>query len=263
MEDYLSINKQAWNQVVDKHFESEFYDVKNFINGKDPLNEPELTLLGDIRGKTILHLQCHFGMDTLALVRKGASVSGIDFSEKAIEKARELSQMVHLDAEFICSDIYSLNISHDKLFDIVFTSYGTIGWLPDLDRWASVLSKHLRKGGIFVMADFHPMIWMFDKSFSQFQYSYFNIEKIREEEQGSYADTSSEKNRITFGWNHPISEILNSLINAGFELQSFNEFDYSPYSCFENCVRIEDRKYKIAHLQDKVPMMYSIKAIKR
>ncbi|HNQ12174.1 MAG TPA: class I SAM-dependent methyltransferase [Bacteroidia bacterium] len=263
MSDYLKINKLAWNQVVQKHFDSDFYNVRGFLEGIDPLNEPELSLLGNINEKSLLHLQCHFGMDTLALAKRGATCTGVDFSEKAIEKAHVLSEMSKIPSSFICKDIYSLKEEKLNSFDIVFTSYGTIGWLPDLDQWANIISEHLKPGGLFVMADFHPLIWMFDENFSSFKFRYFNSGPIEEEESGSYADSKSSEKRKTIGWNHAISEILNSLIKAGLTIERFDEYDYSPYDCFSKCVEISNRKYRIEGFENKLPMVYAIRATKR
>ncbi len=134
MEDYIKINKQTWNNKTEVHVASDFYDNDNFLKGKSTLNSIELNLLGDLKDKKILHLQCHFGQDSLSLSRMGAKVTGVDLSNKAIEKAEELNQLLNLNAKFICCNIYDLPNYLNEKFDIVFTSYGTIGWLPDLSK---------------------------------------------------------------------------------------------------------------------------------
>ena len=142
--DYLEINKQTWNNKTEVHIDSEFYDNENFLKGKSSLNAIELKLLGDFSNKKILHLQCHFGQDSLSLARLGAKVTGVDLSDQAIEKAKEFNEKLNLDAQFICCDVYDLPNHLDEKFDIVFTSYGTIGWLPDLTKWANLVSKFLK-----------------------------------------------------------------------------------------------------------------------
>jgi 2-polyprenyl-3-methyl-5-hydroxy-6-metoxy-1,4-benzoquinol methylase len=153
-DNYIDINKKAWDQKTQYHVESPFYDMDTFMKGKSTLNDIELQLLGNVTGKRVLHLQCHFGQDTLSLGRMGATVTGVDFSEAAINKARQLSHDIGVPARFVCCDIYDLHNHLDEQFDIVFTSYGTIGWLPDLDKWADVVSKFLKPGGRFVFAEF-------------------------------------------------------------------------------------------------------------
>ena len=262
MKDYIKINKQTWNNKTAVHIDSDFYDNDNFIKGKSTLNSIELDLLGDVNGKKILHLQCHFGQDSLSLARLGAKVTGVDLSDRAIAKAQELNIKLQLDAQFICCDIYDLPNHLNDTFDIVFTSYGTIGWLPDLNKWSAVISQFLKPDGKFVMAEFHPVVWMFDTDFKEVFYSYFNIKPIIENETGTYADQYSEIESQTITWNHPTSEVLNALINAGLEINAFNEFDYSPYNCFNETEEFETGKFRIKHLGNKIPMIFSILATK-
>jgi len=261
--DYIKTNKQTWNNKTAIHIESEFYNNKSFLEGKSTLNSIELSLLGDLNNKRILHLQCHFGQDTMTFSRLGAKATGIDFSDKAIEKARAFSEKLNLDTTFICCDIYDIPNHLDENFDIVFTSYGTIGWLPDIDKWAAVISHFLKPKGRFIMADFHPVIWMFDNDFKKVFYSYFNIEPIIEVESGTYADKNFKIETKTITWNHPTGEVLNALIQSGLEINSFNEYDYSPYNCFNLTEEFEKGKFRIKHLGNKIPMVFSIEATKK
>ena len=259
---YIDINKKSWNNKVDFHVKSDFYDLDGFLKGNTSLNDIELTLLGDIKGKSILHLQCHFGQDTISLSRLGAAVTGIDLSDKAIEKARELSLKTDTAASFICCNIYDLPQHLDKQFDIVFTSYGTIGWLPDLDKWAHIVSQFLKPNGRFVFVEFHPVVWMFDDDFKEIGYNYFNTGAIIETTSGTYADKNADITQEYVMWNHGIGEVLNSLIKNGLALNSFDEFNYSPYSCFKETIEFEKKKYHIPHLGDKIPMVYALVATK-
>lgn len=260
---YIKVNKETWNNKVEVHINSDFYDMEGFLRGKSTLNSIELDLLGDVKGKKILHLQCHFGQDTMSFSRLGALATGVDFSDKAIEKAKEINKQLKLDATFICCDIYELQNHLDEKFDIVFTSYGTIGWFPNLDKWAKVISHFLKPNGKFIMADFHPIVWMFDNDFKEVFYNYFNTEEIIEDESGTYADRYAEISAQTITWNHPTSELLNALITNGLELNSFNEFDYSPYNCFNKTEEFEPNKFRIKHLKNKIPMVYSLSATKK
>lgn len=263
MENYIEKNKKAWNDKTEYHLHSEFYNVAGFIQGESSLNEIELAHLGDLQGKSILHLQCHFGQDSIALSRLGAKVTGVDFSENAIAAALDLAQKCEAETEFICCDLYNLPNHLDKKFDIVFTSYGTVGWLPDIVRWGEILSHYLKVGGRFIMADFHPVVWMFDNHFKYIQYNYFQAEAIVEHEEGTYANTDAPICNETISWNHSLSSIINSLIQNGLEIQSFKEYDYSPYNCFQELVEISPKKFRIKHLDDKIPMVYSIEAVKK
>ncbi|KFF26457.1 class I SAM-dependent methyltransferase [Chryseobacterium vrystaatense] len=260
---YLEINRQSWNNRTDTHLKSEFYDLDNFIKGKNSLNSIELDLLGDIKGKSILHLQCHFGQDTISLSRLGAEVTGVDLSDKAIESARQIAKDLKANTNFICCDIYDLPNHLDQQFDIVFTSYGTIGWLPDLDKWAKVVSKFLKPNGQFVFVEFHPVVWMFDDNFEKIGYRYFNSGAIIETENGTYANKKADISQEYIMWNHSLSEVVNSLIKNGLEINTLEEFDYSPYNCFSRTIEFQTGKYRIEHLDDKIPMVYSIVATKK
>ena len=200
---YFDANKKLWNSRVNIHYNSEFYNIEKFIKTKNSLNSIELKELGDIKGKSILHLQCHFGQDTISLANLGAKVTGIDFSEIAIEKAKELNKKLNTNCDFICCNIYDLKNHLNKKFDIVFTSYGTIGWLPDINKWADIVSYFLKKNGKFLIVEFHPFIWIFDNNFKKIEYSYFHTKApIKEISKGTYADRNKRIEMVEYGWNH-------------------------------------------------------------
>jgi len=260
---YLEVNKHSWNNRTDAHLKSDFYDLDGFLKGKSSLNSIELDLLGDVKGKSILHLQCHFGQDTISLGRLGAKATGIDLADKAIESAKQLAKETRVDASFICCNLYDLPNYLDQQFDFVFTSYGTITWLPDLDKWAKIIAHFLKPGGKFIFVEFHPVVWMFDDNFEKVGYNYFNSGPIIETETGTYADKSANIEQESVCWNHSTSEVLNSLISNGLEINSFDEFDYSPYNCFNKTIEIEPHKYRIGHLDNKIPMVFSVVASKK
>jgi len=261
-DDYLKINRQSWNEKTEIHLKSEFYDVEGFLNGKSSLNSIDLNLLGDVKGKKILHLQCHFGQDTLSLARLGAIVTGVDLSDKAIESAKKLSEEINLPARFICCDVYNLPNHLNDEFDLVFTSYGTIGWLPDLNKWAGIVSQYLKPNGQFVFAEFHPVVWMFNDDFNKIGYNYFNTGPIIETLSGTYAEKEAKITQQYVNWNHAMSEVVNSLIQNGLTINSLDEFDYSPYNCFRHTIEFEPGKFRIEHLGNNIPMVYAILATK-
>lgn len=262
-ENYLAINRHSWNNRTESHMKSEFYDLDGFLKGKTSLNSIELDLLGNLKGKTILHLQCHFGQDTISLSRLGAEVTGVDLSDKAIESAKKIAKDTNANANFICCDLYDLENHLDQQFDVVFTSYGTIAWLPDLDKWAKLISKFLKPNGQFVFVEFHPVVWMFDDNFEKIEYNYFNTGPIVETESGTYADRDANISQSYVNWNHSMSEVVDSLLKNGLALNSIQEYDYSPYNCFNKTIEFEPKKYRIAHLNNKIPIVYAIVANKK
>jgi 2-polyprenyl-3-methyl-5-hydroxy-6-metoxy-1,4-benzoquinol methylase len=258
----FEINRNAWNNFSAIHIHSGFYDLPAFLAGKNSLNAIELNLLGDISGKKILHLQCHFGQDSISLARMGASVTGIDFSDAAIVQAKELAEKTGTDATFICCNLYDLPKHLSADFDLVFTSYGTIAWLPDLISWAAIVNRYLKPEGKFVFVEFHPVVWMFNNDFTEIAYPYMNAAKVVEVEQGTYADRDSDLKSETITWNHGIGNVLSALLETGLQISSFQEFDYSPYSCFSGMLEREPGKFIIEKFGNKIPLVYAITAWK-
>lgn len=257
---YIHINRQSWNDRIESHLKSKFYDLDGFIKGKNSLNEIELNLLGNVNHKSVLHLQCHFGQDTISLSRLGADATGVDLSDLAIKSAEKIAKQTNSNTRFICCNIYDLPDHLYEKFDIVFSSYGTIGWLPDLDKWAEIIARFLKPNGRFVFVEFHPVVWMFDDDFEKVSYKYSGSDAIIETSNGTYADRSADIKLKSVTWNHGLSDVINSLIRNGLEIKSFDEFDYSFYNCFNKTIEYEPGKYRIAHLGDKIPMMYSLLA---
>lgn len=263
MKDYQTHNKDAWNKRVSAHIASEFYNLEGWKAGKTSLNEIELELLGDVNGKSILHLQCHFGQDSLSLAKMGADVTGVDLSDKSISAAKKLNEELGLNAKFVESDVLELEGKLDQQFDLVFTSYGTIGWLPDLDKWAKTIHHYLKPSGKFVFVEFHPVIWMFDDAFDNVKYRYFKDEPIIETDTNTYTKNAELDQKTEISWNHSLSEVFHALENNGLILKHFDEFDYSPYNCFSGMKKVDECKFIIEKHGNKLPMVYSLVCVKR
>jgi len=256
-------NRTTWNSKVSIHAKSEFYDLSNFIKGKSSLNKYELDILGDISGKSLLHLQCHFGQDTLSFARMGAKCTGVDISDEGIKLANQLNAELNLDANFVCCNVLDVSKYVSEKFDIVFTSYGTIGWLPDLKPWAKMISERLKSGGFFYMVEFHPIAWMFDYTVSPplMKYGYHQKEAIYEEYEGTYANPNSKMISKEYGWNHSLGEIITSLSEAGLHIEYLKEHDASPYDIFLGLVKNGLGMFELA---DKMyPLIFEVKAIKK
>ena len=253
-------NKHAWNQRVDIHFQSDFYDVPGFLKGKEVLKPIELELLGDLKEKSLLHLQCHFGQDTLSLARLGAKVTGIDFSQVAIDKAGILAKELGLNATFVCGNVLETPQLISEKFDVVFTTYGVLGWLPDMNEWASVVKNMLKPGGKLILVEFHPVLWMLDNDFKYLAYSYFKSDPIIETKNTTYTDQRSVQmetfQEIT--WNHSLHEVMSALLAVGLKLTHFKEYPYSPYPCFSHIIETSPGQYQLKGLEDILPMVYSL-----
>lgn len=259
---YFEINKDTWNKKVGIHAQSEMYNMDAFKSGETSLMPYELKALGDLNGKSLLHLQCHFGQDTLSWSRMGAKAVGVDLSDEGVKLAQQLNKELMLDAEFVCCNVLDTSKHIQEKFDIVFTSYGVIGWLPDLKPWAKMIAERLKVGGAFYIVEFHPILWMFDYVDGQpkMKYHYSQDEVIYDEYEGTYADQSSKMVSKEYGWNHGLSEVVNSLIEAGLQIDYLNEYDESPYDVFPDLIKTESGMYK---MKDQLfPMLFEVKATK-
>ncbi|WP_426492472.1 class I SAM-dependent methyltransferase [Hymenobacter sp. 102] len=261
-DNYLELNRQLWNTKTEHHVASAFYDVPGFLAGQLSLSALEQVLLGPLTGQQVLHLQCHFGLDTLSLSRLGAQATGVDLAENAIAKARELAATLNLDTRFLCADVYELPRHLHQQFDVVFTSFGVLGWLPDMARWAAVVAHFLKPGGRLVLVEFHPVVWMFNAQFTEVEYSYFNRQTIIETETGTYADRAAPIETTSVSWNHSLDEVLGALLGQGLQLEQFGEYDYSPYNCFQGMEARAEREFQLSALPGKLPLMYSVVARK-
>ena len=262
------VDRENWNRLVPLHARSAFYDVAGFRAGRSTLSPIEREELGDVAGKSLLHLQCHFGMDTLSWARLGAQVTGVDYSPQAVDLARELARETGLEAEFICASIYDLPERLDRTFDIVFTSYGVLCWLPDLPAWGKVIAHFLKPGGVFYIADGHPLANIFynepDATDLHVAYPYFHQDAPEVYEcTGSYATDPDVDLRYTeYEWSHSLGEIVNALLDAGLRLQFLHEYPFGFYQHHPLMVREEDGRWWFREHQESVPLIFSIRAIK-
>lgn len=256
-------NKETWNKKVAVHAASEFYDLSGFKAGSESLKMYELNALGDVRGSKLLHLQCHFGQDTLSWARKGAICTGVDISEKGIELARDLNEELGLDVTFVCCNVLDVSKHISEEFDIVFTSYGVIGWLPDLKPWGTMIADRLKSGGVFYLVEFHPIAWMFDYKTDppKMRYGYQQQEAIYEEYEGTYADDGNATMiSKEYGWNHGLGEVISALTAAGLRIDTLKEHPGSPYNIFPGLVKSESGLFE---LPDRLyPLIYELKAHK-
>lgn len=269
MDPYMQSNRGLWEEWTRIHVGGDFYDVASFRDGSDPnrLRPYEIAEIGDVRGKDLLHVQCHFGMDTLSWARLGATVTGADFSPAAIAEARKLAEEVGIDAAFVESNVYDLPNNLSGNFDIVYTSRGVLGWLPDIVAWAQVVSGFVRPGGFLYVTEIHPVLQAFDDEGEpgelKLRYRYWNGDPIRIPVQGSYADpTAQVETPALYGWNHSLGEIVTALADTGLRIEHLHEFPFLewPSPLLEER---EDGTWRLpGELDEKLPLFFSLKASK-
>jgi SAM-dependent methyltransferase len=266
MNEYMESNRQLWDAWTGYHVKSEFYDVEGFKAGRITLQSIEREALGNVKDKSLLHLQCHFGLDTLSWARLGARTTGVDFSPEAIRVARELNQQLGIEANFVLSNIYDLPQALAGEFDIVFTSYGVLSWLPDLKSWAQIVARYLRPGGIFFVVEGHPFEAVFDNASNvaslQVGYPYFANGPMRFDVQGSYADPTADSHGVEYGWQHTMSDIVNSLIAAGLRIQEMQEYPFAAWQMFPFMEKHSDGWWYLPKQFQQIPLTFSLRATK-
>jgi len=267
MDEYLKTNQETWDTWTRYHLGSKFYDIEGFKAGSTTLDPIVLAGPGDVTGKSLLHLQCHFGLDTLKWARRGAIVTGINFSEEGIKAARALAAEVGIPANFIQCNLYDLPQHLTGQFDVVFTSHGVLGWLPDLERWAQVIAHFLKPGGIFYVVEAHPVALLFDENREDREfrllYPYFQgTEPLRIEENGCYAVPEAPIRSVTYAWIHPLAEIIASLLRAGLRIEAFDEYPFVRWAVFPWMERRADGGWQLPSGQQSIPLMFSLKAMK-
>ena len=264
MDERLQVNRESWNERTPVHAESDFYDVEGFKAGRITLTEIERREIGNVSGKTLLHLQCHFGLDTMSWSRLGAKATGVDFSDAAVDLARALNEELDLDVRFICSNIYDLPDVLVEQFDIVFTSFGALIWLPDIAKWAQVINNHLKPGGVFYIVEFHPLTNAFEPSESGDMvptYKYFYDDLFFEGGDPSYAGTQTIETP-TYEWQHSLGDIVCALIDAGLRIEFLHEFPFTSYQAYPVMEQGDDGWWRLPKDNDSFPQMFSIRATK-
>jgi SAM-dependent methyltransferase len=264
-------NRRLWDAWTKIHVGSAFYDVASFRNGERPIRiaDYEREEVGTVDGRTLLHLQCHFGLDTLSWARLGATVTGMDFSDEAIGAARALAAELEIPATFVRSDLYELSEVLDEQFDIVYTSGGVLGWLPDIAAWGRVAAQFVRPGGFLYVTEIHPVADVFENEGVKpgelrLDYPYWSHSKpLRFEAQGSYADRDAPtEGLVEYGWDHSLGEIVTSLADAGLRLEFLHEFDFVPWP-MDYLVEGADGLWRLPEgTKGSLPLFFSLKATK-
>jgi SAM-dependent methyltransferase len=261
---YLEANRAMWDERVGIHVGSAFYDNAGFIAGRDALRPFELTEVGDVRGKSLVHLQCHFGQDTLSWARHGATVTGLDFSGEAVGAARKLAADVGVSADFVQSDVYdAVQALGRRQFDIVYTGFGAIIWLPDIYRWARVCAELVKPGGFLYLAEFHPVTWMFGWDEFKLSQDYFFEGPLEDDEPGSYTDPgAATKNNLSYEWHHQLGDIVSAVAAAGMHIEFLHEHDFTLYQQWSILERHSHDAWRMPQGQPRIPLMFSLRASK-
>jgi len=260
--EWFALNRASWNARTPVHLRSRFYELEAFKAGKTSLRPIELEQVGDVRGRSLLHLQCHFGQDTLSWARLGARVTGLDLSDVAIASARSLAAELGIAARFIEGNVYDAPaLLGGERFEIVFSSYGVLGWLPRLEPWARAVAGCLAPGGALHLVEFHPLTWIWDEAYGEVTHAYDAPgEPILSEQTGTYADPSAPLQLRDVGFNHGLGSIISALLAEGLRLERLTELDWSPYDVFPDMEEFAPGRFRMRRFGRKLPLVFGLVA---
>jgi SAM-dependent methyltransferase len=263
--EFLEGNRELWDEWTDIHESSDLYRLEEFRAGGIRLRDHELEQVGDVHGKSLLHLQCHFGIDTLSWARLGADVTGADFSPKAIALAMRLASDLGLEARFVESNVYDLPERLEGVFDVVYTSRGVLCWLPDIRAWAQVVARFVKPGGIFYITEAHPIAWALDEEQPlMFRYPYWeHTEPVVSAVEGSYADPIADvRSEKEYSWQHGLGEIVTALVDAGLTIELLREYPFAEWDMGWTVEGPDGTWVKPDAVKGELPLSYSLRARK-
>jgi len=273
---YFEENRANWDERVPIHLASQSYNVTGFLRGEKELTRIEREEVGDVRGKRLLHLQCHFGLDTLSWARLGARVTGLDLSPAAVAAARRLAEYLEMDARFVEANVYDApEALRGETFDIVYTGIGAVNWLPDIRAWARAVAACVAPGGRFYILECHPVLWSLDNAPQEgleagaapeyrLKYPYFETAApgYVAEDALTYTDGPPlTQSPVSYEWNHGLGETVDALLQAGLHLDFLHEHREVPWQALPWMVPADaPRSWRLPEGADRVPLMYSLGA---
>jgi SAM-dependent methyltransferase len=264
-ERWQELNQAYWDERVPVHLGSDFYDMEQFRTRRDSLKDFETAEVGDVRGKRLIHLQCHFGRDTLSWAARGARVTGLDFSPPAIAAASRLATELGIDARFLTADVYdAVSAVGGETFDIVYTSFGALNWLPDITRWASVVATLLAPAGFLYLAEFHPFSFALDdETGTTVTHDYFEEGPEASGGPGTYADEAATTvHNATVEWRHRLSTVVSAIAGSGLRIEFLHEHDHTFYLQHQSLQRHDGDIYRHPEGAPRIPLTYSVRAEK-
>lgn len=260
-----NVNRDHWDELAPVHLRS--YGVDGLLAGVSRIDTIQRRELYPVRGKSLIHLQCHIGTDTLSLALDGAKVTGVDFSSKSLAIAKQLASRMNIDAEFIESNILDVTNVLSRQYDIVYTSKGVLCWISDIQRWGETVSQLLADNGTFYLFETHPALLMFDDTKAgalRIRYPYFHRDEPTHfnDDHPDYSDGSYIPKTKTYEWAWSLSDIVNALVGNGLVLEQLNEHDRLFYEALPGMVQGDDGWWVLEEYEGKIPLSFSIRARK-
>lgn len=269
LDEHLRVNRAYWDKLADVHARLDNYGIDVLRSGGITLRSVEREELGDLAGRTVLHVMCHIGLDTLSFARLGAIPAGVDFSPRAILHAQRLSAEMGLPARFVCTELHDLPALGPGTFDLVFASYGVLDWIPRVDEWVRVCARMLRPGGVFYLVDAHPLLQALEAAeyaaggaAALTPYFFTNPRRFCET-QGTYADRSAPVGiNPNVRWNYSLGEIASAVAAADLEIRHLHEFPFTHYQKFDFMTRDDDGWWRCPSESPSLPLLFSLSAVR-
>ena len=273
MTDYRDVNRANWDERAPAHAASPDYGLKRYAEDPSFLSDTvrfDRELLGPVDGLRAVHLQCHIGTDTVSLSRLGATVTGLDFSEKSLDEARLLAASAKADIRFVQAEVYAALAATGGDFDLVYTGVGALNWLPDVARWARTVASLLRPGGRLFIREGHPVLWSVDYDRADglivLDTTYFEQkDPLIFHEAGTYVETDHEFTSITtHEWNHGLGEIVTTLLDAGLTITGLVEHQSIPWNALPGQMHdIGGGEWRLTDRPERLPHSYTVQAVRR
>jgi SAM-dependent methyltransferase len=269
MDEFFDANRRNWDDRVAIHRRDAtgFYAVEKVLRGGDKLNAIEAAEIGDISGLRVIHLQCHFGLGTICLARRGAKVTGLDFSPAAIAEARELARKTGSDVRFVEGNVYAARQLLEGEFDMAYVTWGTINWLPDLKPWGTTIASLLKPGGFLYLAESHPaalcLEWVDDRLTPRYDWRTARDRPLVWDDAKTYnGDATPLANPRCYEWIHPLHDIFSALRGPGLAIDWLHEHDALTWPLFPNMVEGSDGLYRLPTDHPQLPLAFSLRAVK-
>lgn len=263
-------NQANWDQRTPIHLASSFYGVDGSREPDSWFAEYEWADLGELAGKDVLHLQCHLGVETVALARRGARVVGLDLSGESVVQARGVAQRHGVDIEYVQGNVYDASEAlGGRQFDLVYTGKGALCYLPDLEVWADVVHQLLRPGGSLYVVEFHPLLYALgvvpspDGGQELLLRNDFLSGRGAEKRDATYTYTDGPplaEARVAYEWRHEVAEVVSALVGAGLTVERLRETSKLPWPRWKGMVQDADGWFQLPDGAPRIPLLYAVSA---
>jgi SAM-dependent methyltransferase len=267
-DDPVSVNVRFWDALAGAHGRGgdAYYDLEALVAGRSSLSDVEEAAVresvGDVNGLDVLHVQCHLGMDAVSMARRGARVTGIDFSPVALRRAREIAAACGVSVDYVEADSTALPPLLQGRFDLAYATIGVLCWIADLDAWMRSVASTLRPGGRLLLVDLHPVLTMVESSDPlrlDMPYAFTGPQEFAEPE--SYAGVATEGDGRNVNYAHSLGEVVTAAAGAGFRVEALHEHLDAPFDPRGDVLAQEDDgRFRLRVAGQPLPVLFTLLA---